>query len=338
VTEVLVGLTAAGISIVVLANPLLSLRTLGLWLAAVLAVEAVRLFITGGMHRTWWRRVARDLQSTVRWARGLGRLAVGLLLVALVAAVVLVPGLSEASLLYALALGVVLLSVDRMVPVFGSPGPTWVRNTAIATGLVALLLVGLALSSPTIGLATLAVVLAVTTLVGGVQSILSGLRPTDPRQIVLLKLVLFSLFYGLVLINWIDLFGKDAPAYGIWLILTYFAPFTVLIVFEGLSEWPLAVGLGLLVSLANDVGYFFVGNLLFGFHVDLPTWLAGQLGLQGTSIVTTFQAGAFAVQVPSWLMGLSIYVRAVIVVLVLDYWWKHPSLLVARTEARRAAG
>jgi uncharacterized membrane protein HdeD (DUF308 family) len=331
-TEVLVGLVSAGLSIVVLANPLISVHTLGLVLAAALSLEGLRLLITGGIHRDWWRRVERNVRSTALWMRRLGRVGIGLILVALVAAILLVPGVSDAAFLYVLAFGVVLVSVDRMLPAVGWETPDWLRASAIGTAAIVLLLVAVALFSPTIGLASIAILLAVSMLVGGVQSVLSGLQPEDPRQIVLLKVVLFSLFYGLVMINWIDLFGKQVPGYGIWLLLTYFAPFMVLLVFEGFSEWALALSLGLLVSLANDVGYFFVGNLLFGFHENLATWIAGQLGFQGSTIVTTFEGGSFAINVTSWEMGLSIYVRAIIVFLGLSFWWAHPSRIVARTS------
>jgi hypothetical protein len=109
------------------------------------------------------------------------------------------------------------------------------------------------------------------------------------------------------------------------------APFGVLLVFEGWDSWPLATSLGLLVSLFNDVGYFFIGNLLFGFHEDLGPWISGQLGFQGTKIVTYFEGGNFSLAVPSWLMGLSIYARAAVVGAILYNWWRHPGQIVARS-------
>jgi hypothetical protein len=52
--------------------------------------------------------------------------------------------------------------------------------------------------------------------------------------------------------------------------------------------------------------------------------------LDGTSLVTVFQAGAISIPVDSWEMGLSIYVRGVIVAAGLYFWWRHPSRIVAR--------
>jgi hypothetical protein len=330
VTEFLSGLTAAGISIVILANPLVPLGTLIVLLAATLAIDGLRLLVTGGILRGWWRKVEEDLQSTWRWIQRVGRVGVGAVVVAIVLAVLVSPELRELTVLYLLAVGVIFLSVDRVAHATGRESASWLRGSSAGVGILALALVLIGIGYSTITLATFAILLAVSMLLGGVQSVLSGLRPTDPRQIVLLELVLFSLFYGLVLINWIDLFGKSVPAYGVWLVLTYFAPFWVLLVFEGYTEWPLALSLGLLVSLANDVGYYFVGNLLFGFHQNLGPWIAGQLGFKGTQLVTIFDAGAFSIPVDSWMMGLSIYVRAALVTVGLYYWWRHPGRIVAR--------
>lgn len=334
--EILLGLIGAGFSIVVLANPFVSTSTLTLLLGLALATDGVRSVISVGGHRQWWRRVETSVESTFRWLRRLGLVGVGAIVVALVLAAIFIPQLGHLTFVYLLGTGVIIVSIGRVVWAYGRETPGWLRISSAGTGVIAAVLVIIALTNPTLGIATLAVLLAVSMLINGVQTVVGGLRPTDPRQVVLLKLVLFSLFYGLVLINWIDLFGKSVPAYGVWLILTYFAPFGVLIVYEGVSEWPLALSLGLLVSLANDVGYYFVGNLLFGFHQDLGPWIEGQLGLKGTQLVTIFQAGAFTIDVESWLMGLSIVLRAVVVSVGLYYWWKHPSRIVARLPASPA--
>jgi uncharacterized membrane protein HdeD (DUF308 family) len=329
-TEVFSGLASVIVAVIVLANPLLSLGTLIILLASALAFDVVRLLLSEGMRTLLRSRVERGVASTLRVIRRFGPIGFGAIAIAIVIAVLVSPEFSQATLLYLLAIGVVVLGVERITRAVGRAAPVWLRSASAGTGVLALLLVGLAIALPSIGLATFAILVALSLLLSGVQSVVSGLRPTDPRQIVLLKLVLFSLFYGLVLINWIDLFGKSVPAYGIWLVMTYFAPFWVLIVYEGFSEWPLAVSLGLLVSLANDVGYFFVGNLLFGFHENLGPWLAGQLGFDGGSLVTVFQAGNASIPVDSWMMGLSIYVRAIVVTAGLYYWWRHPARIVAR--------
>jgi len=331
-TSVVSGLACVVVSVIVLANPLLSFRTLTLLLAASLAFDVSRLLVSEGIRSSWRTRVREDLRSTLHRVRRFGPIVLGILAVGLVVAVLVSPEFGQATLLYLIALAVVLLGLDRILRAVGRDAPSWLRNASAGSGAIALLLVTLAIVVPSIGFATFAILIAVSLLLAGIQSVVSGLRPTDPRQVVLLELVLFSLFYGLVLINWIDLFGKSVPGYGVWLVLTYFAPFWVLLVFEGYGEWPLAISLGLLVSLANDVGYYFVGNLLFGFHQDLVTWTAGQLGFYGDRLVTVFEAGSFSIPVDSWLMGLSIYLRGAVVAMGLYYWWRHPARIVARSR------
>jgi uncharacterized membrane protein HdeD (DUF308 family) len=334
--EVVGGLVAVGVSITVLANPLVSVSTLIILLAVALASDGLRLLLTGGTVSAWWHRLRHELHSRSGLVYRLGRIGTGLVAIALVVAVLLNPSVAPLTLLYLLAAGVVLTSAERILHVAGRGTPRWIRGFSLGTVAVVVVLVTLALTVPSVGLATFAVLIAVSMLLGGVQSVVSGLRPTDPRQIVLLELVLFSLLYGLVLINWIDLFGKSVPGYGIWLILTYFAPFWMMLIYEGFSEWPLALSLGLLVSLANDLGYFFVGNLLFGFHQNLAPWIEGQLGLLGTQLVTIFDAGFATIPVDSWLMGLTIYARAALVVAGLYYWWRHPGRIVARLPSDRS--
>ncbi|MCL4540240.1 MAG: hypothetical protein M1378_11705 [Bacteroidetes bacterium] len=95
---------------------------------------------------------------------------------------------------------------------------------------------------------TLVGILTITIVINGVESIVSGIRPSSPKQIALIKLIGFAVFYGFLIVNWIDLFGSGAPGYHVWLILICFAPFDMLLVFQGLKDWQLALGLGLIVS------------------------------------------------------------------------------------------
>jgi len=162
--------------------------------------------------------------------------------------------------------------LERLV----TPGAQILRCVVIAASFR-----GLALDS-------VAILAGVILLITGVETVVTGLHPTDPHLFVRLKLLLFSAFYGLIPINWIDLSGKSVPAYGVWWILTYLAPFVALMVFEGWRSWPLAVSLGRLVSLMNDVGCLIIGSMIFGFHQSLGPWIAGQLGLLGNQVVTYF--------------------------------------------------
>ncbi|QQG48587.1 MAG: hypothetical protein HY247_07555 [archaeon] len=311
--EVLVGLTSVGISIVILANPSFGVASLIVLLALAIFLGSVRMAFTGGVRR-------RLVSIEALGLAGGGVLGVGLALGAF-----LFPDLSLRTITYVLAVGLTLQGLGRIVHAVGAGRPRWLRGSAAATGVVTVFLAGLALLVPGIAEFTLVALLSLVVLVNGVETVVSGLGPSNKRQLTVLKLVLFSLFYGLILVNWIDLYATAAPAYHIWLVLTYMAPFGVLIVFQGTKDWQLALSLGLLVSLTNDVGYFFVGDLLFGFHVDLVPWLEGQLGFLGGKLLFDFQGGFFKIPVTSALMGFSIYARVAVVAAILYHWWHYPS-------------
>jgi len=313
VLEVLLGSASLVISVVALVNPGMDIGTLVLLLSAALLLSGVRLFATGGA------RVSLTRLQSLGYAGG------GLLIFGIVGLVLLSPGLGVETVVFLLAIGLSVQGLGRVLHASGRGHPMWIRLSALATGVATIVLVVIAVFTPGLALFSVAALLSLVTLVNGLESVVSGVRPTGRRQLIILKLVLFSLFYGLVLINWIDLFANTAPAYHIWLILTYMAPFGVLIVFQGAKDWQLAFSLGLLVSLTNDVGYYFAGDLLFGFHVQLLPWLAGQLGFLGNQLLFTFQGGLFTIPVTSYLMGASIYARLAVVVGVLWHWWRQPA-------------
>ena len=329
--QVFLGLFSAGLAILVLVQPQLSLEGLVLLLAVAVGFVSAQIVLAGGRLFLPKGARLRGLRADWRLLQPWGMVAIGLAALALASFAGLDPQLAIQAEVFVLALALISLGFGRILQANGLALPIWLRRSTFVTGVLTVLLVAVSIAFNGFAIAAFAILVGVILLIGGVETIVAGLHPTDPRQFVLLKLVLFSAFYGLVLINWIDLFGKQVPGYGLWLLLTYMAPFGVLIVFEGWSSWALATSLGLLVSLFNDVGYFFIGNLLFGFHEALGPWIAGQLGFQGTNIVTYFEGGRFVLAVPSWLMGLSIYARAVVVGLILYYWWRHPSGIVARS-------
>ncbi|MCI4372192.1 MAG: hypothetical protein L3K02_00890 [Thermoplasmata archaeon] len=332
--QVLLGLFSAGLAIVVLAQPQVSLSTLVTLLAVAVASVSAQTVLAGGRLLDPEDVDGRGPGS--RWTRWLvpwGVVGIGLLAVILAVFAAADSNLAVKVVVFVLALALVSQGLGRIFHSNGVTLPLWLRGSSLGTGVLSVVLVVGSLAFYGVAIAAFAILVGVILLVGGIETVVAGLRPTDPRQFVLLKLILFAAFYGLILINWIDLFGKTVPGYGVWLILTYMAPFGVLLVFEGWSSWPLATCLGLLVSLFNDVGYYFIGNLIFGFHVPLGPWIAGQLGFQGSAVVTYFEGGNFSLAVTSWMMGLSIYLRAIVVAAILYYWWRHPGEIVARISS-----
>ncbi len=330
-TQVFLGLFSVAFAIVVLATLEYSIKGLDLLLAEAVVLVAGQTILAGGrlLSENWFQLRAPHF----RW-RAIGSwgiLGLGVFALGLAAFAILDPNIAATAGTFVLAIALVLMGFGRLFQAGGVAVPLWLRGSLASTGALIVLLVVVSVAFEGLALASFAILVGIILLVTGIETVVTGLHPTDPRQFVLLKLILFSAFYGLILINWIDLFGKSVPAYGIWLILTYMAPFGVLVVFEGWESWPLATSLGLLVSLMNDVGYYFVGNLLFGFHQPLGPWISGQLGLLGSQVVTIFEGGSFTFDVTSWMMGLSIYLRAAVVGVILYYWWQHPGEIIART-------
>jgi hypothetical protein len=329
----LLGLISTGFAIVVLAAPQPSLPGLLVLLAEAVGLLSLQTILFRGRFLSVERFALSVPAAWWKSLRSLGMVAIGVIAVCLAAFALLHPSVAEGAAVVVLAVAMVSQGFGKIFQGTGVAMPQWLRSSSVATGVLIVALVVLSLLFNGLVLYTFAILVGVILLVSGLETVVAGVHPTDPRLFVLLKLVLFLSFYGLILINWIDLFGKTAPAYGIWLLLTYMAPFGVLIVFQGLESWPLAVSLGLLVSLNNDVGYFFVGNLLFGFHEPLGPWIAGQLGFHGDQIVTVFYGGRFTLGVTSWMMGLSIYARAAVVGAILYYWWQRPGRIVARSAS-----
>lgn len=122
---------------------------------------------------------------------------------------------------------------------------------------------------------------------------------------------LFSLFYGLVVVDWVDLFKHATPDYSVWLALLYVSPIGFLFVIEDYRRvWPLAVVFGLISSLANDLGYLFVGDLVFSFGRPILPWLAGQLGFLGLTPVSSIHAlMRFRAPINSLEMGAWVWLR-----------------------------
>ncbi|MGD0477136.1 MAG: hypothetical protein ABSB29_03085 [Nitrososphaerales archaeon] len=319
VLEIVLGLLSITVALVVVLNHAYTKGTVPSLLVFAVLLNSVRIASAGGV---------RHLPAL---RRGLS-LALGVAAAAIVVLVIVLPGLGFTTFALLLATGLAIQGLDRLSNVTHLGHPRWLRVSAFTVGLTTLALAGVIVAVPRLTTITLVAVLALTVSVNGIESIVVGIQPSTKKQLTLVKLVTFALFYGFVNINWIDLYYNRVPAYHIWLILTYMAPFVVLLVFQGFKDWQLAISLGLLVSLVNDLGYYISGDLLFGFHRQLIPWLSGQLGFQGGTRLFTFQGGFFTIPVTSYLMGASVYLRMAVVVAVLYHWWRRPADLPRQIE------
>ncbi|MBS7641433.1 MAG: hypothetical protein QXE73_00040 [Candidatus Bathyarchaeia archaeon] len=139
---------------------------------------------------------------------------------------------------------------------------------------------------------------------------------------VLLALMSYSIFYGVFIINLIDLELPVKGWYHIFLIIMYFCPSILLLALFGLRNWDLALAVGLLISLMNDLFYGPLGNILSVTNYNLLWWYSWQLGLYGMDQRWIFQGGPLNFRVTSFIMGLSIYVRLIAVCILLLEWWR----------------
>ncbi len=313
VVEVIFGLSSVIISLVVIVSPGYGAQNLVPLLSLALVFSAVRMIAAGGVR------------ERLKSLEGIGVAGAGVMALILVVAVALVPGLSLQTLVLLLAISLTIQGLGRMLSSAGRGRPRWLRGSSLATGVAMVTLAAIVEFVRGVTLLTLVELLALTVLASGAEAVVSGLGPNQ-RQMTLLKLVVFAAFYGIVFVNWIDLFngGKYidiVPGYHIWVIIAYMIPFGLLLVLQGRKDWELALSLGLLASLGNDLGYFVVGDAFFGFQVNLVDWYAHQFGLYGNTTLFVFNGGFFSFAVPSWLMGAAIYSRIAVVLLSLRRWW-----------------
>ena len=314
VVEVVFGLVTVIISLVVIANPDFGAQNLVPLLVLALFFGAVRMIAAGG------------LRERLKSFEGIDLAGSGVIALLLVVAVELLPGLSLQTLVFLLAISLTVQGLGRMLYSAGRGPPRWLRGSSLAVGIAMVLIAAVVEFVQGVALLTLVELLALTVLVSGGEAVVTGLGPTKPRQLTLLKLVVFAAFYGIIFVNWIDLFNGGAyifvvPGYHIWVLIAYLIPFGLLLVIRGWKDWELALSLGLLASLGNDLGYFVVGNAFFSFQRNLIDWYAHQFGFYGTTILFNYNAGFFSFGVPSWLMGAPIYARVAVVLLSLRHWW-----------------
>ncbi|HME18332.1 MAG TPA: DUF308 domain-containing protein [Nitrososphaerales archaeon] len=301
------------ITLIVVLNPSFGTATIVSLLAFAVILNSFRIVSSGGAF----------LPAMLRGIT----VGLGILTAIIVAIVILSPSIGLATLTLVFAIGLAIQGLARLAHTAHVGHPRWLRVSALTTGAITIVLASIIATLPSVTKVSLVALLSLALVVNGIDSVVAGIRPRTRKQLTLVKLVLFALAYGFVNVNWIDLYYNRVPAYHLWLVLTYMAPFGVLLVFQGLKDWQLALSLGLLVSLVNDLGYYFSGDLFFGFHVQLIPWLEGQLGLEGGRLLFTFQGGPFTIPVTSYLMGASVYARVAVVALVIYHWWRRPTSL-----------
>jgi CheY-like chemotaxis protein len=130
--------------------------------------------------------------------------------------------------------------------------------------------------------------------------------------------LIFAVVYGIVFINYIDVISGGYEGYHLWLVIMYFFPFAVLSMFFP-RNLILTLGLGLLVSLMNDLFYGPIRNLM-GFPLDL-NWYYNNWLIPSDTVLFQLNLGFTVMPVYSWMMALSIYLRMIAVFILLTVWF-----------------
>ena len=129
--------------------------------------------------------------------------------------------------------------------------------------------------------------------------------------------ILLAVIYGLFFINYIDLF-YSGHGYHLWLMAMYFFPFLALTILTFRRNIRLALALGLIASLMNDLFYYPVGYL-FGVHSDLARYYTHWL-IPSNTYLFDLNLGFATIRVFSWMMALVIYLRIALVCVTLRAW------------------
>jgi hypothetical protein len=132
-------------------------------------------------------------------------------------------------------------------------------------------------------------------------------------------LLVFAVVYGLVFINYIDVItaGGSRSGYHLWLVLMYFLPFAILSIMNA-KHWKLTLGLGIIASLMNDIFYGLIRSIIGGPY-DLGVYYTNWL-IPGDALLFKLNLGFAVIQVQSWMMAASIYLRFVAVFILLEGW------------------
>ena len=131
-------------------------------------------------------------------------------------------------------------------------------------------------------------------------------------------LVIFSVLYGLIFINYIDIASSGLTiGYHLWLVLMYFLPFIGFSMLN-IKNWQLTLGLGLIASLMNDT-FYWLAKYTIGVPTDLGHYYQLWL-IPSNAVLFNLNLGFTTIAVTSWMMALSIYLRIAAVAGLLWNW------------------
>ena len=142
---------------------------------------------------------------------------------------------------------------------------------------------------------------------------------------------IFTILYGVIVINIYDCLCPRFLGYHLFLLIVYVLPYLPLLVMEKLDIKNI-VWLGILISLFNDVFFFFFARIL-GVRSFSITWYYSNWLIPHSTYLGTWDFLFFRPRVYSWTMSLSIYIR--IIFLWFARRWRPRRLLSASTYHTR---
>ncbi len=132
------------------------------------------------------------------------------------------------------------------------------------------------------------------------------------------KFEIFTILYGIIFINIYDCRFPRFYGYHFFLLIVYVAPYIPLLLIRKIDIFNL-IWLGILISLFNDIFFFFIARALGARGFDIVWYYSNWLIPQKTYL-GRWDFLFFKLDVYSWMMAVSIHAR--ILFLILTRSWR----------------
>lgn len=119
----------------------------------------------------------------------------------------------------------------------------------------------------------------------------------------------FTVIYGVLFINLFDCLFPRILGYHLLLLIVYVAPYIPLFFMRKINLYNL-IWIGVLISLFNDLFFFFIARLLGARNFEL-LWYYSNWLIPQTTYLGLWDFLFFKLKVYSWTMATSIYARIV---------------------------
>ncbi len=138
------------------------------------------------------------------------------------------------------------------------------------------------------------------------------------------KFEILTFVYGIFIVNLYDALTPMFVGASLLIIIIYVAPYLPMF-FRGKLDLRNLIWLGILISLFNDIFFFFIASLvgtrkLTGTWFNSAIWYYSNWLLPQQTFLGVWDFLFFKLRVYSWMMALSIYAR--IIFLILTKSWR----------------